>query len=119
MSAMEHEPIELGNICEGNLERQFAQCVDQVIEALNQPEEYEPTSHSIKCKIKMEVVFTLTLDSRSLLIDASAAFVPPKRLGAIRSGFIDSGVVLVEKAEQLKFPDNVTPLGDQKEGKNL
>jgi len=113
-SGTEFEPVNLGNVGEGELERQFAECIHQVIAAFEEPHEYEPSGRSIKAKVKLDVEFSLHLETGAVLVGVRANFVPPKRRAALRAAFIKDGVVLVEDVEQLQLLDagdnNVTPI---------
>jgi hypothetical protein len=110
----EFEPVTLGNVGEGELERQFSECVNSVVEAFDELQEYEPTSHQIKCKVQMTVEFTKNLETGAVLVGVRASYTPPKRRLALRAAFIKDGVVLVEDAEQLGLLDdpesNVRPI---------
>lgn len=107
------EPVSLGNVADGELERQFMECINKVVEAFNEPAEYEPSGNMLKCSVSLGVTFQKHLETGAVLVAVSAAFKPPKRRAAVRAAFISNGVVLVEDAEQLgllEAPSNVTPI---------
>ena len=94
------EPVNLANVADGELDRQFSECVTQAIEAFDEPFEYEPTGHNIKCKVAMVVEFSKSLETGAVLVGVRAAFTPPKRRAAMRAAFVRDGEILVEQAQQ-------------------
>ena len=99
----EFEPVTLSNVAEGELERQFQECLIQVMAALEEAYEYEPTGHMIKAKIPMVVEFSKSLETGVMLIGVRASYTPPKRKAALRAAFLKDGAILVEQAEQIGF----------------
>jgi len=113
------ETVSLANVADGELDRQFTECVTQVIEAFDEPFEYEPAGHLIKCKVAMLVEFSKSLETGAVLVGVRAAFTPPKRRAAMRAAFVRDGQILVEQAMQgtlLDSQSNVTNITKAVEG---
>jgi hypothetical protein len=113
------EAVSLANVADGELDRQFGECVTQVIEAFDEPFEYEPSGHQIKCKVAMVVEFSKSLETGAVLVGVRAAFTPPKRRAAMRAAFVRDGEILVEQAMQgtlLDSQSNVTNITKAADG---
>lgn len=106
------EPVSLANVADGELDRQFAECVSQVIAAFDEPFEYEPTGHTIKCKVPMIVEFSKSLETGAVLVGVRASFTPPKRRAAMRAAFVRDGEILVEQAMQGSLLESVESQGN-------
>ena len=105
----EFEPLTLSNAGEGKLEKQFQEAVEQAYTIFAESHErgrYEfGVDASLKCTVGLEVALTLDLESRTLTVTSRVSkFTPPKREKIARSGFMRSGVVLVERAHQADLP---------------
>ncbi len=112
------EPVTLTNVAEGELERQFAECLNDVITAFEEQYEYEPSANTIRARVDMTVEFQKNLETGGVLVGVRAKYTAPKRRAAMRAAFIQNGTVLVESAEQMALPteaSNVTPITKSEE----
>ncbi|MGB5812044.1 MAG: hypothetical protein WBG86_16025 [Polyangiales bacterium] len=115
----EFQACDLGNVADGELERQFSECLHKVIDAFNEPSEYEASGHMLKAGISLNVTFSKHLETGAVLVAVNAGFKPPRRRAAVRAAFIQGDTMMVEDAVQLGLNvptlTNVTPI-DRAEG---
>lgn len=114
--------MNLGNVADGELETQFLEELEKVVEARANLPAYEPKGSTISCSIRCDVEFRFDLETGAVLVATSANFKPPKRKKVTRAAFMRDGRTLVEDAVQIGLldePNNVRPISAvEKEGTN-
>lgn len=120
VSGTEYIEINLGNVSDGELERQFCEEVAKVMDVKANLHEYAEKGSTVSCKVTMECEFVFHIETGAILVSTSANFKAPKRRGITRAVFMRDGQTLVENAVQQNLLDtsNVTQIESAKEGTN-
>ena len=93
---MKVEGMTLGNVCDGDVETQFQDCLEKVVEFFHEPEKYEHVKDLLTVAIKIEVNLYRDSETGSISVYGAANAKPPKRQGKLRAAFVENGVVLVQ-----------------------
>jgi hypothetical protein len=98
----------LSNIADGKLEELFQELLAKVVESFSESSAgdiYEVNAaKEITAKIRLDVHFSMNVESRATDVAVTAGFTEPKRKTFVRAAFVRAGGVLVEETRQEDLP---------------
>ena len=110
------DEITLSNVVGGGLEQLFQEKLPEVIEALSNPTQYEPTGKEIRYTLQCELQFCLGLEVGNTSVNVRVVAKPPKPRTYGAQIRIDEGRVEVERAYQQELRFEATKRGDGEDG---
>ncbi len=110
---MNYVEMNLGNVADGELEAQFNEELQKIMDVRAHLEAYKLKGKIVACSIRLDVDFFFDLETGATVVETAANFRPPKRKTVARSAFMRDGITYVEDAVQMTLPDNVRDIAQE------